>query len=741
MDEFDVEYKNLDFFDEKFESFQHLKNELDKWCDLNYVPIKTRTSNRLKLDDEVSKLLIYSSVYFTCVHYGEHRARVTTGTRVHQKVYATNCPFKIHIKADILNRNMYVCNYELKHNHLIGPEIFCSYPKNRRLDDNEQKEVEKLLAVDPVHRKLKRHITVSTNKAITSYDIYNLKAKIVNKQNNYVNDEGKKIKNLIEKLKNEDIDNQVVFCLDEDSQLKCLYIQTNFQADWFKNYDTIVHIDGTFKLNVENYLLYVLLVQDSNCHGRPVAYCLMKNETNENLEFFYKTFVEYNNVEFVKLVMVDKDLSNLYLIPNFFPNSVTLLCVFHVVKYLKSVVGKLVASQCLKNDFMESIHGMIYALNEQEYNDNYTELRELAKKFKDFLSYFEKNWHSCQKLWVRYFRQKLPTLGTHTNNHLESYNNNIIISIKPQSHLTECIVELMTITKEFLHKDIQNNLNQIKTRVSRTSSSSIVNELISKLEDTAADLILKQYDLMRKKSYNYKRSGENDFKIESDSEVYHVQVDLDNLVKCECDFTLNYMLPCRHSLFICEFNILLKPWFHKRYLKLSRSSEINPLNESQSIVSSQKPLWDWTKDCIRPSTPEQKFRKLKNIFEDLTNVMCASGESEFNDQQMKLENFLHSLQNNTLREESGHSLCNQSTPSSSQMFNYMLKESPHRNISISNSVILKKKDFLESKDITLSFNDETIDLIDQTDFDLSPEIKVNKVVNRVGRPKNWVCLI
>lgn len=37
-----------------------------------------------------------------------------------------------------------------------------------------------------------------------------------------------------------------------------------------ENFDTIIHIDCTFKLNVENYLLYVILVQDSNWNGRPV---------------------------------------------------------------------------------------------------------------------------------------------------------------------------------------------------------------------------------------------------------------------------------------------------------------------------------------------------------------------------------------------------------------------------------------------------------------------------------------
>ncbi|CAF1026395.1 unnamed protein product [Brachionus calyciflorus] len=707
-----LDYQNFDFFEKKFDSFCQLKEQLEQWSKMNYVPIKIRTSNRLKNEDPCSKTLIYSSIYYTCVHYGEYRPRVTTGSRVHQKVYSTNCPFMIHVKSDVKKGELYVFKYETKHNHEISEEIFCNYPKNRRLDKNKEKEVAKLLSVDPVHRKLKRQITMNTNKPITSYDIYNLKAKLLKKDDNFNSDEGTKIKNLIEKIKNEDIENKVAYSLDNDNQLQCLFIQTKFQANWFKNFDTIIHIDGIFKLNVENYLLYVILVQDSNCNGRPVSYCLMKNETNENLEFFYNKFSEYNSVEFVKLVMVDKDLSKLFLVKKFFPNSLTLLCVFHVIKYLKSVVGKLVVSQCVKNELMECMQGMVYVCNEEEYESYYNELKEKAKKSKDFLNYFDKNWHNCQDLCVRYYRQALPTLGTHTNNHLESYNNNLKISIKARSHLTDCIVELMLITKE-------------------TCSSVRVNELISHLSDHASDLILNQYDLIKKSNYSIHRVGQKDFNIHSTNKNYLVRVDNNNLVKCECDFTINFLLPCRHTLFICEYNLNLTPWFHERFLKKASTKDINPLVESQNINSSNnRPIWQWTKDCLKPSTPEQKFRKLKNLVEDITNVICASGEEEFVLQQNKLKNFLGTLQTNKHRYET--SVLDESTPKSSvKINNSKIDESPLSNISS------YRRNLFKDLEISSEFSlDEDNTLVDQSDFVFSPEIKVNKVVNRVGRPKN-----
>ncbi|CAF1088511.1 unnamed protein product [Brachionus calyciflorus] len=327
-------------------------------------------------------------------------------------------------------------------------------------------------------RKLKRYIVISSKKPVTTQDLYNYKNKIVREKNKFDDEEGKKLKKLIEQIKNEDSKNKVVCELDENNQLNCLYIQTNFQIEWFKNYGSLIHLDGTFKLNCENYLLYVILVQDSNCNGRPIAYCFMRNETLENLEFFYKTFTEINDIENVQVVLVDKDLTNLDLIKTYFLNATILLCVFHVIKYLKTVISKLVIDVNSKNEFMKSIQGMVYAKDEVVYQKYYEELKEKAKKQKDFLNYFQRNWNNCKQMWVRYFRSNIPTLGTNTNNHLESFNNNLKISIKSNFHLTESVVELMSITKEFLYKQSTNNLNDIKTRTTKSCDSTNINNFL-----------------------------------------------------------------------------------------------------------------------------------------------------------------------------------------------------------------------------------------------------------------------
>ena len=86
------------------------------------------------------------------------------------------------------------------------------------------------------------------------------------------------------------------------------------------------------------------MVQNSNGEGRPVAYCWMKTENVENLEFLYSQILDLPDLPEVKVIIVDKDLTNLPVLKRYFPETIILLCTFHVIKWLKSVIAKIVIS-------------------------------------------------------------------------------------------------------------------------------------------------------------------------------------------------------------------------------------------------------------------------------------------------------------------------------------------------------------------------------------------------------------
>jgi hypothetical protein len=57
------------------------------------------------------------------------------------------------------------------------------------------------------------------------------------------------------------------------------------------------------------------MAQNSNGKGRPVAYCWMKSETKENLEFLYRLLKLSPHIPEIKIILVDKDLTNLEVLP------------------------------------------------------------------------------------------------------------------------------------------------------------------------------------------------------------------------------------------------------------------------------------------------------------------------------------------------------------------------------------------------------------------------------------------
>ena len=170
--------------------------------------------------------------------------------------------------------------------------------------------------------------------------------------------------------------------------------------------------------------------------------------------------LEYNAVNNTKCVMVDKDLQNIAFIKQFFPNSRTLLCTFHVLKYIKTVIHKQELPLDKKKDLMAIFRAILYCKNEEE-------IEELKKKFdiyEDFKNYYYSNWETCKEMWMFIYRQQLLIFGTNTNNHIESFNRHIKRRIQPNMHMNECIQQLVNISNSLYENDVE-KLIILKSRV------------------------------------------------------------------------------------------------------------------------------------------------------------------------------------------------------------------------------------------------------------------------------------
>ena len=146
-----------------------------------------------------------------------------------------------------------------------------------------------------------------------------------------------------------------------------LYIMLGVQKEWVNLCTEITHLDGTYNICSEKYVLFTLLTQDENLHGLPIAYDMIRNETDHLLDLIYNEFKKIVSVDKIKYFFVDKDLANIKLLRQHFPQFTIYLCSFHVIKYLHGEIAKLPMDTDEKIHLMNIVHSMVYSDNLDDY--------------------------------------------------------------------------------------------------------------------------------------------------------------------------------------------------------------------------------------------------------------------------------------------------------------------------------------------------------------------------------------
>ncbi len=106
--------------------------------------------------------------------------------------------------------------------------------------------------------------------------------------------------------------------------------------------------------------------------------------------------------------MVDKDLTNIELLKQYYPNANILLCIFHVLKWFKKLVNDTVTGKETKEQIHDILTKMVYSPSEEDFNVHYQSLKEYSE-FTKLIEQIDNNWMNNQEQWVRYHRYSLYT--------------------------------------------------------------------------------------------------------------------------------------------------------------------------------------------------------------------------------------------------------------------------------------------------------------------------------------------
>ncbi|RLN91265.1 hypothetical protein BBJ28_00025456 [Nothophytophthora sp. Chile5] len=259
-------------------------------------------------------------------------------------------------------------------------------------------------------------------------------------------------------------------------------------------------------------------------------------------------------IKMLRVIMVDKDMNEVRMLQSNFPEARVLICHFHVIKYLKEMRGSekyggknLSAEDAGAVD--AAAHAMVYAVDAAAYQKHHSELDELCDRLdlKLFMAYFDRNWDTCQDMWVKYLRAKLPHMKNNTNNALESFFGKLKECIDSNSSMAKCFKALVSndrqAAKEYSHRKLK-----IGHPINAFHDEELAN-LLMVTTHYVADQIAPQYSigLAKADEYVYECGMED-----SDVVVVRGQRNSCRLRTtdwaCDCEFAETMQLPCRHAI-------------------------------------------------------------------------------------------------------------------------------------------------------------------------------------------------
>jgi hypothetical protein len=186
-----------------------------------------------------------------------------------------------------------------------------------------------------------------------------------------------------------------------NKKLLIIHYQNKHMRQLYALYGETIIIDATYKVNYNNYSLYIMVVVDKHGCSQICSIALLSCEKEPVFNSYLQHFTNHNDIKQTKVILSDKDMVEAHGFATFFPDATHLLCIWHVNKNFK---------QYFKNqDQLDILNSMIHAKSQAIYDDLLIQLNSISNK-KQY-DYFTTNWHSIQPKWVAFHRNDIITLG------------------------------------------------------------------------------------------------------------------------------------------------------------------------------------------------------------------------------------------------------------------------------------------------------------------------------------------
>ncbi|XP_070533937.1 uncharacterized protein [Ptychodera flava] len=218
----------------------------------------------------------------------------------------------------------------------------------------------------------------------------------------------------------------------KNSQTLEIVYMSQFQVEQYQKFgNRMIFVDATYRgITAYGYAFYAVVVRSDIGHGVPVAYIIISKEDKDVLERCFSKIKSKVNEIYPRVIMVDKDQTEISALSSVFPQSDILLCWFHVLQAVHRWITKRAGGGLAGTSNAEHRNLVIQAMLKMKNCSTEEDFRQTSGKCLDEIDkaighnlvskYLLDEWISVAHMWC-HFGRKMFHEGQDTNNIAERF--------------------------------------------------------------------------------------------------------------------------------------------------------------------------------------------------------------------------------------------------------------------------------------------------------------------------------
>ncbi|XP_012828264.1 PREDICTED: uncharacterized protein LOC105949507 [Erythranthe guttata] len=196
-----------------------------------------------------------------------------------------------------------------------------------------------------------------------------------------------------------------------------------------------------------------------------------------------------------EVILTDRELGLLKALPNVFPHSHHMLCLYHINRNVEANASKFLGNTKLGILFRRTVWAkLVESETEEEYECNYSEIVSLYGQYQKLITYINETWLIYKERFVKCWTNNIVHFGNTTTNRVESAHRASKRWIQTSTGAMDTVQNALD-----AQVDLQINELKVENESSRTvrmysTSLSCFGALVCNVSHKALDLLDKEYE-------------------------------------------------------------------------------------------------------------------------------------------------------------------------------------------------------------------------------------------------------